>query len=319
MNVDSIQTTAVIGTGIMGQGIIQSFAEAGLKVRVVDIDREKLDFCMNQVMNNLRQFKSYDLLKEDPETIHNRIEGFLLDDLDNAIAGAQIVVETVPEKLEIKRDIFARLDNCPPDTILCSNTSSFPVGELAQECKSKRRIIGTHFFNPAHIMPLVEIHYSSQTDGEVIATTKAFLERTGKKAVIVKKDIPGLLGTRLQLSMAREIEALLEQDVASPEDIDIACKASYGFRYACIGNLEAYDMVGLETMVAVENRIFKDLSNAAGPSRQLTTKVDKGDLGLKTGRGWFDYSGRKIEDVLEDQNRRLLRQLATFRDLDKPS
>jgi len=166
-------------------------------------------------------------------------------------------------------------------------------------------------------MPLVEIHFSPQTSPEVIATTKAFMNRVGKKPIIVEKDIPGLIGSRIQVAMAREIEALISEGVASPEDIDMAAKASYGFRHACIGNIEAYDMIGLDTLLVVEKRLLKEISNSREPASILTEKVKRGELGVKSGRGWFDYAGKSKEEVLESHNRRLLKQLALFRSLDE--
>ena len=178
-------------------------------------------------------------------------------------------------------------------------------------------MIGIHYFNPAHIMPLVEIHYGPKTKQETIDLTKSLLLRVGKTPVVIKKDIYGLLGTRIQLAMIREIESLIAQDVASLEDINLVAQASYGMRHACIGHVEALDMFGLDTMVVIEGRIFPELSDADGPSETLKSKVETGDLGVKTGKGWFDYSTTSKEKILDSQSRRLLKQLALYKQLQR--
>jgi 3-hydroxybutyryl-CoA dehydrogenase len=201
--------------------------------------------------------------------------------------------------------------------VIGSDTSSCPVVSISEGCRTPERMIGMHYFNPAHIMPLVEIHYGPKTTQANIDLTKALMLRVGKTPVIVKKDIYGLLGTRIQLAMIREIESLIEQDVASLEDINLVAQGSYGMRHACIGHIEALDMVGLDTMQVIENRIFPELCNAGGPSEMLKDKVANGDLGVKTGRGWVDYKDVPRAKVLDSQNRRLLKQLELYKQLER--
>lgn len=315
--VQGIKSVMVIGAGIMGQGIIQSFAQMGLSVQAVDISEEALSRSLIQIDNNLKLFKEYNLLEEDINVIKARITPVLNEKIAEKIEDCDYVVETVPENLKIKKKIFAQLDLCHPGIILSSNTSSYPVASIVEGCRTADRMIGIHFYNPAHIMPLVEIHYSPWTSKQTIITTKKFMEKINKKPVVVKKDIPGLIGTRIQLAMAREIELLIAQNVASPEDIDTVAKGSYGFRHACIGNLEAYDMVGLDTMVAVEREIFRELSNAVEPTKMLIKKVKEGELGVKSGRGWFNYRNITTDKVLESQNRRLIEQLMIARKIER--
>lgn len=318
MEAENIKTVVVVGGGTMGQGIVQSFAQAGLSVRVVDLNREQLDRCLAQVDANLGLFQEFGLLGEEPSSIKSRIHPVLTKDLAKAVQDCDFVVETVPESLELKKQLFAQLDLlCRNEVILSSNTSSFTVSAMGEGCRSADRIIGLHYFNPAHLMPLVEIHYGPQTREEVIAITKALMLRVGKKPVIAKKEIPGFIVNRIQAAMAREIEYLIAESVASPEDIDMAAKASYGFRHACIGNIEAYDMVGLDTMLAAEKQIYRELSNSTEPSPILVEKVNKGEWGVKSGKGWFDYTGKSKEEILEDQNRRLLKQLVLFKSLER--
>ena len=184
MNVENIETVAVVGGGTMGQGIAQSFAQAGLSVCLIDLDKERLDGSLAQIEANLRLFQEFGLLQEDPSSVKSRIKPVLSEDLVKTVQGCDFVVETVPENLELKRQLFAQMDSCPDEVILSSNTGSLPVSSISEGCRTKGRIIGLHYFNPAHIMPLVEIHYSADTKEEVIAATKALMVRVGKKPVM---------------------------------------------------------------------------------------------------------------------------------------
>ncbi len=316
MKAQDIETVVVIGGGTMGQGIVQSFAQAGRSVRVLARRRETLDNCLQQIDANLKLFAEFQLLEETPEAIRSRISSMPIADLSEAIKGCHFIVETIPEVLAEKKAVFAELDGCDPDIILASNTSSIPVTTLTEGMKTAYRVVGTHYLNPAHIMPLVEIHRGKHTSDKVVETTRDLMLQVGKKPILVNKEIPGFIINRIQWAMGREILYLLDEGVVSPEDIDLASKASYGLRHACIGNMEAFDMVGLDTALAVGNRIFKSLSNSTEPSPILAQKVQRGELGVKSGRGWFDYTGKSREEILENQNRRLLKQLRLFKEID---
>jgi len=317
MKAKDIKTVVVIGGGTMGQGIVQSFAQAGKSVKVLSRRRETLDRCLQQIDANLKLFAEFQLLDETPEAIRSRITSMPMDELSEAIRGCHYIVETIPEVLTDKKELFGKLDSCDPDVILASNTGSITITTLTEDMKTAYRVIGTHYLNPAHIMPLVEIHMGKHTSDKVIETTRDLILQVGKKPILVNKEIPGFIINRIQWAMGREILYLLDEGVVSPEDLDLASKASYGLRHACIGNMEAFDMVGLDTALAVGNRIFKHLSNSTEPSPILAQKVQRGELGIKSGRGWFDYTGRSREKILEDQNRRLLKQLCLFKEIDR--
>jgi len=314
---DRIKTVAVFGGGNIGNGIVQSFAQAGLSVRVVDLDKEKLDHCLSQVDANLKLFQEVGLLEEGAFSVKSRIEPILTKDSAKAIEYCDFVVETIPENLELKKQLFAQLDSCDDEVILSSNTSSFTITAITEGCRTASRMIGLHYFNPAHIMPLVEIHYGPQTKDEVIDMTKALMLRVGKKPILVRKSIPGLVVNRIQAAIAREIDYLVAEQVVSPEDVDIATKSSYGFRFANIGNHEFYDTAGFDLIHLVCRRLYKELSNATAPSAMWEEKVRKGELGMKTGRGWYDWAGKSAIEFMDKQNRRLLKQLALFKELEK--
>ena len=316
MKAQNIKTVVVIGGGTMGQGIVQSFAQAGKSVRVLARKKETLDKCLQQIDANLKLFDEFRLLDETREAIKSRITCMPVAELSEAIRGCHYIVETIPEVLADKKELFGKLDGCDPDVILASNTGSITITTLTEDMKTAYRVVGTHYLNPAHIMPLVEIHRGKHTSDKVVETTRDLMLQVGKKPILVNKEIPGFIINRIQWAMGREILYLLDEGVVSPEDLDLASKASYGLRHACIGNMEAFDMVGLDTALAVGNRIFQHLSNSTEPSPILAQKVQRGELGIKSGRGWFDYTGKSREKILEDQNRRLLKQLRLFKEID---
>ena len=308
-----IKQVAVIGAGNMGEGIIQSFAQAGKNVRVLARTRETLERCGQQIDTNLKLFAEFQLLEESIEVVKARITYMPMAALMDAIKGCQFIVETIPEVLAEKKRLFGKLDGCDKDVILASNTSSITITALTEGMKTAYRVVGTHYFNPAHIMPLVEIHRGKYTSDEVVHTTRELMLQVGKKAVLVRKEIPGFIVNRIQGAIFREISYLLDEGVATPEDIDMAAKAMYGFRLSCVGPMEADDMIGLDTSARVSANLFKTLSNRTEPSTALLDKVSRGELGIKTGSGWYDYRGRTRTQVLDEINRRLLKQLVLFK------
>jgi 3-hydroxyacyl-CoA dehydrogenase len=317
MSTKKIKTVAVIGTGIMGVGIVQGFAEAGLKVRMIARRQESLDQGLALVKANLGLFQEFGLLKEAPEAILARIEPIAATDVLEKTKGCDFILETVQELLDAKRAIFSQLDALPADVIIASNTSSMTMDKLTEGLKSPERMLGLHYFNPAHIIPAVEIHTSKATTSEAVERTRALMIKAGKTPVIVKKPVPGFIINRLTGAMEREIDWLLDEGVVTPEDLDTAVKASYGFRLSCMGPMEAEDMIGLDTAARVSANVFKLLSTRTEPSPELLEKVKRGELGIKSGKGWYDYTGQTREQVNDRINRRLLKQLALYRSVEK--
>jgi 3-hydroxyacyl-CoA dehydrogenase len=318
MEVEKIQTVCVVGAGTMGQGMAQSFAEAGLKVWMLgNMDKDKLDGHMAQVEANLTLFQEYGLLKEDISAIKARIHPALRKDLDEISKESDFIIESIPENLEMKKELFTQLDSCPKDVILASNTGSLTISAISADCSTPERIVGVHYFNPAHIIPLVEVHFGPKTSEETISATRELLNRVGKKPILVRKSIPGFIVNRLQAALGREIHYLIDEGVVTPEDIDTAAKAMYGFRNACIGTVEGFDMIGIDTMIAVGKGIFPKLSNSDGPPKHMYEMVERGDLGIKAGKGFYDYSGKTRAQVLDKHNRKLIKQLALFRSMEE--
>lgn len=312
MKAEDIKKVVVVGAGIMGEGIAHNFAQAGLSVRVVDQDEQILDRCLAQIDANLRLFLEFGLLPEGPSSIKSRIEPFLSQHLAEATRDCDFVVEAIPEILQLKRELFAQLDSLHQDIILSSNTSSFTISAIAEGLRTPGRVVGLHYFNPAHIIPLVEIHRGQHTEDEVVEVTRELMLRVGKKPVLVRKEVPGFIVNRITGAMEREIDYLIDEGIVTPEDLDLAAKGSYGFRLACLGPMEAEDMIGLDTAMRASEQIFKVLSNATEPSPVLVEKVRRGELGIKSGKGWHDYTGRSRAEIMEERNRKLLQQLVLF-------
>lgn len=317
MKIHRIDKVVVIGAGIMGIGIAQNMAQAGFTVKLVDMQQSILDSAINQIEANLKQFREFSLLEEDLPVILNRIKTVLTQSLKQIVSDSDYIVEAIPELLGAKREILAQLEKLSARAVIASNTSSFTIDELSGDMKNPERVIGVHYFNPAHIIPVVEIHHGQKTGEETIQTARDLMIKAGKKPVMVRKTLPGFIVNRLTAALNREIGFMLDEGVVSPEDLDSAVKGSIGFRMACLGPQETEDMIGLDTSMVVSRRLFPGLSNASGPSLQLTAKVKDGEMGVKAGKGWYDYTGKSRAQVLEENNRKLLQQLAAVKAREK--
>lgn len=308
MTPGEVKTVVIFGAGTMGEGIAQVFAEHGVQVRLVDIQQDILDRCQRHIKANLELFKEYELIHESPSMIASRISA--AENIDEALIDCDFAVETIPEVLEAKKQLFRQLDGLPDHVIIASNTSSIPITQMTQEMKTSQRVIGVHYFNPAHIMPLVEIHRGEYTDEHVLKETYSLMLRVGKKPVMVRKEIPGFIVNRITGAMMREIYYLLEEGIVSPEDLDTAIKSSTGFKLSWLGPMALEDMAGLDIASRVHTRTFRTLNNSTEPSSLLLEKVNRNELGIKSGRGWLDYAGKTREEIIDKTNRMLLQQLA---------
>jgi 3-hydroxybutyryl-CoA dehydrogenase len=316
-----ISRVLVIGAGTMGEGIAQNFAQAGLEVCVADNNSAMLERCGRQIPANLETFKEFNLLNEEPAQIMDRITFKSVKemaDLGDLASGVDFVVEAVSENLELKQSIFAILSDRRDDLILASNSSSLTISEITQNLKNPGNVVGLHYFFPAHIVPLVEVHSGKDTLPDAITCTIELAKRIGKRPIHVLKEMPGLIVNRIQAAYNREVTYLLEQGVASAEDLDMAAKASYGFRLSCLGPLQIHDLNGLDIVLKAGGKTRKTLFNGTESSPLLVQKVEAGELGVKTGKGWHDYTGRTREEVLDESNRKLLKQLVTFNEQEKP-
>lgn len=311
---NDINRVIVIGAGVMGEGIAQSFLEAGLEVCLIDTQQAALDRCQAQIRSNVSLSREYDVISESVDSVMKRLSSSLADNLESRLQNCDFAVETVPEIKDAKTNLFKVLDGAPHDVLLASNTSSFTVSQLTEGMTTAERVVGLHYFNPAHLIPAVEIHFGQKTSQAAIDIAEQLMLRAGKVPVIVRKEVPGFIINRLTGALSREIDYMLDEGIVAPEDLDAAIKASLGFRLAQIGPMEGKDFIGLDTDVRVSRNVFPGLSNRTQPSKFAVELVEQGHFGVKTGRGVYNYSGRSREDVLQERNIKLLEQRKLFLD-----
>jgi 3-hydroxybutyryl-CoA dehydrogenase len=213
------------------------------------------------------------------------------------VAAVQLFVESIPEDLATKQAFFARLDRASPKTILCSNTSGISITAIAEKSSRPERILTTHFWNPPHLMPLVEVSVGKRTDPAIARDVMEILRTCGKVPVMVHQDRPGQLGNRIQHAMIRECVNIVQEGIASAEDVDLAVKTGVGFRLPVYGVFEHADMVGLDLVKAVQDYVLPDVSTVKGAGRLHQEKVAKGELGVKSGQGFLKWTPEKAQEV----------------------
>ena len=223
---------------------------------------------------------------------------------DVAWSDVQLVVECIPEQLELKQALFAQLVQlAPASAVLTSNSSSFPISAIAQGLPTQERMLGLHFFMPAHLVPLVEVVLGPQTQAAAAQALSAFMRGCGSVPVLVRKDKPGFLANRLQHALSREAFAMIDEGVATPEDVDAAVRFGFGFRYLAAGPVMQRDHAGLDVHCAAAATMYPSLSNTAEPSRALRERVQAGRIGMKAGAGFYDWTpeSRQAERERYDQ------------------
>jgi 3-hydroxybutyryl-CoA dehydrogenase len=298
---------AVIGAGLMGHGIAQIFATRGHRVSLFDLTREILAKAVENIRANLTLMARKGIGSPgDIEPAVQRIR--VTQDLGEAASGARFVFEAVPEKLDLKEKLFQKLDAlCPPDTILATNTSVISITEIATKATRRDRIVGTHFWNPPYLVPLVEVIRGEETSPRTMDLTIDLLRSVGKHPVNVKKDLPGFVGNRLQHALWREAISIVEQGIADPATVDEVVKKGFGMRLPVLGPLENADMVGLDLTLQIHDYILKHIERSPEPSPLLKQKVKEGELGFKTGQGFQGWSQERMERCRRDLLEHLIR------------
>ena len=288
---DEVQTIAVIGAGTMGHGIAHVAAQMGARVHLYDAMRGAAQAGVAKIGRNLEKAVALGkIAAADRDAALARIATF--DELTPACNGVDCVIEAVPERLELKREIFASIDTiAPPHALLASNTSSLPIGEIASSVRDPGRVVGMHFFNPVHLMKLVEVVRHKTTSAATLALAVALVEKLGKAPIVVA-DSPGFASSRLGLVLGLEAMRLVEQGVASAADIDTAMKLGYGHP---MGPLELTDLVGLDVRLGIAEYLAGELGAAFAPPEILRTKVAAGRLGKKTGEGFYRWSSDGVK------------------------
>jgi 3-hydroxybutyryl-CoA dehydrogenase len=293
-------TIGVVGGGLMGHGIAYLLAAAGHKAAIYE-PSAAIRASLPQRLRSIVE------LLDDVRAVVERIT--VHDNLADAVRSAQFVFEAAPEKLELKQRIFAELEAIvAPDTILASNSSAIPSTEIGRHLKHRGRVVGTHFWNPPHLVPLVEVIQTEWTTDDVVRRTIDILAAAGRKPVHVRRDIPGFIGNRLQHALKREAIALLASGVCDAETIDTVVKSGFGARMAVLGPMEQSDLVGLDLTLDISEVLVADLDRSAGPSPFLREKVKAGKLGMKTGEGFRRWTPEQANEVRERLRRFLAEQ-----------
>ena len=280
---------AVVGAGLMGHGIAQVFALAGHGVSVFDPSAAARDGLKARIAANLAD------LGEDV-SVTDRVSP--TGDLAECVGEAEFVVEAALEDLDFKQKLFAEIEaNCHKDAILASNTSVIPITRIMEGLTHRERALGTHWWNPPFLVPLVEVIGTAWTSEDVMARTLALHAAIGKIPVRVKRDVPGFIGNRLQHALWREAISLVQNGICDAETVDTVVKASFGRRLAVLGPLENADLVGTDLTLAIHRTVLPDIDGIPGPSPYLEKLVADGHLGMKTGQGFRAWS--------QDQQRQL--------------
>ena len=294
----------VVGAGTMGADIAAIFVAGGWTTQVVEPNAARWDAAQARMARSVAQLGG-----QQREAQFRRALG----EVD--WRGARVVIECVPEELALKQKVFADLEQCSPQDIpLASNSSSFPISRIGEGLRTRSRMLGLHFFMPAHLVPAVEVVRGEATDASVVEACTGLMRALGKVPVNVKKDVPGFLANRLQHALAREAFALIDQGFASPEDVDAAVKYGFGFRFLAAGPVLQKDISGIDIHCAAAATMYPHLANDDAPARVLRDKVASGKLGMKTGEGFYRWTPESAQKEKARYEKALLQALAILKD-----
>lgn len=307
-----MKKVAVLGAGTMGKGIANNFAVAGYEVHLFDSFESARKSAIPTIRQDMSLMAEMGVFHE--EKVEEAIKNIIIyDDMAAASKDADFLMEVVPEVLTLKQDIFKELDGCcKPECIFASNTSSLKLEDIMAKVspERKKRTMICHFYNPAHLLPIVELSFYGNMPEDIFEGVFRMFYDIGKQPVKVKKDVPGLVANRIQNAMAREIYSMIENEVADPEEIDKAIKFGPCFRYATTGQMEITDLGGLDIWTTVADTIWPDLEDRKDAPDILRRKVNEGKLGVKSGEGFQKYdTPQKKEKIVRNFHKRLMIQL----------
>lgn len=290
MDAEDIRKVAVVGAGLMGHGIAQEFAYTGYDVSLHDLSPEQLNAALANIRRNLDMLADAGIVEaDDVERVTGAVHAST--SLEEVVADADIVIEAVTENLEVKHRTYRRLEElCPERTIFASNSSTFMPSQMAVATKRPDRMIVTHYFNPPYLVPLVEVVRGPETSDETFEAMFALMLKVGKKPVALQKELPGFIGNRLQIALLRECLSLVEKGYATPEDIDTVVRYGFGRRLSAAGPFAISDIAGWDTLLAVGDQLIGDLDASQTVPGIVKEMVDRGELGVKTGKGFYDWT-----------------------------
>lgn len=302
----NIKNIAVLGTGTMGHGIALLSARAGLNVAMYGRSDESLNRGFTSIKASLNRLKDEGKITEEESVqILNKIKG--VKTLEEAAKGAEFIIESLAENLELKQQIFGQLDElCSKEVILATNTSGLSPSAIAKNLKNPERLVVAHFWNPPQLIPLVEVVPGENTSEKTMTETMEWVEFIGKKAVRMEKECLGFIGNRLQLALLREALYIVEQGWAKPEEVDKAIEYGHGRRLPVTGPLCSADLGGLDIFHNISTYLFEDLCNYTKPSKLMQDKVESGKLGSKSGEGFYDWNPNALEKKQRERTEVLL-------------
>ena len=288
-----VKNVTIIGSGLMGHGIALKFAQYNCNVIVYDPNDVSLDSLFERIEISLSQME---IKKEEIKKIISSINKTNI--LEQALEKAEFVIEVAPEKLDLKQNIFKEIEKlAPQDCIFASNTSVIQITKIVEQMVNKNRALGTHWWNPPHLIPLVEVIKTEWTDEKTMRRTIQLLKDIGKTPVRVEKDVPGFIGNRLQHALWREAISLVENGICDAEAVDTVIKSSFGRRLAVLGPLENADLVGTDLTLDVHENVLHDLDRNQKPSKLLQRLVKEGKLGMKNGEGFKKWKEKDFDKI----------------------
>ena len=288
------ETISVIGAGLMGHGIALQFAVAGFEVALHDTSGEQLEKALDDIRATLDTLRQQGIVDEAAAaSAPGRIR--TTTSLPEAAAEAALVVEAVYEDLPLKQRVFADLDrHCLPRAVLASNTSSFMTSQLAPSTRRPDRVVVANWWNPAYLVPLVEVVRGPETSDGTIAVLRGFLEAAGKRPIVLQKESLGFIGNRMQFALLREALAIVDKGIATPEDVDDVVRTSFGRRLSVAGPLEVFDFAGWDTISHIIDELFPDLDTSPENFTVLREMVARGEFGVKSGKGFYEWDEERI-------------------------
>lgn len=296
----AVNRAAVIGTGTMGPGMGAVLARAGMRVAMYDLNDEIIGRAKAGVELAQGVLDRLGTPTVDGGSIRYET------DLAAALEGAELVVEAIPERLELKHELFPQLERlAAPGAILASNTSGIPITRIAEVCSDPGRVIGMHWSNPPHLIPMIEVIPGDATSSETTAAAVALVERIGYEAVI-EKEVAGFVENRILYAILREAVDLVDRGIIDAEGMDRCVRWGIGYKLAVIGPMELLDMAGLDIYANVGSYLNQDLCNGSEVSKTVTDRVGAGELGMKTGKGLFDYTPERIAELRGERARKLV-------------
>lgn len=318
MKAQDLSNVAVIGAGTMGAGIAGEFARMGCEVRLMDVSDDVLQRGMQRLNDAQKALVVADLLSTgEAEAALQRTTP--LTHLETACDGVQLLIEAVSEDMAVKQEMFRRFDElCPERAVLASNTSGLSITEMARSTERPQLVAGMHFWNPPHVIPLVEVTKGKETSDATADLLLGVCRRLGKRPILVQHDVPGFVGNRLQYAVLREALYILSEGIASAEDIDAAMTAGPGLRYGLLGPLRTADLGGLDVFLAIGTYLFPELSSDRRPPALMVELVNRGKLGAKKGGGFYSYSEKEWDEIIAQRDRVLLGFLRVLKDEGAP-